>query len=381
MLAKRKDLAEPSIMQRRTFLTTGLAATALPHRFAIAQSARARTLRFVPQANLTLLDPIFTTALVTVTPTPTPTPSSSVARTRLLNYLNQISGNHSLSGNTSRSSFEEFNADKKALGFPVAIACCDFWLTQGGFNDYDNSFQNSMMNHSKAGGIISIEACYPHPGTFGSCTDGTPIDANQLLQTGTTLNNNLRRILDRTASGLQPYKAAGKAVIWRSLMEMAGNWFWWGVQNFSASQYIRLYRFIYDYLVITKGLDNLLYAWSSNIELVPDVTNRYVGDNYVDIIGWSSYNNDPAGQSRPIYNYFRSTSPTKLIALAEFGSGTPSSPDTNFDAEKFTNQLKNQLTRICYTNAWSGWGYRTMRNARRALQDPYIINRAQVNIP
>ena len=47
--------------------------------------------------------------------------------------------------------------------------------------------------------------------------------------------------------------------------------------------------------MITKGLDNLLYAWSSNIELVPDVTNRYVGDNYVDIIGWSSYNNDRSG--------------------------------------------------------------------------------------
>jgi hypothetical protein len=98
MLAQNeKNLGEPSIMQRRTFLTTGLAATALPHRFAIAQSARARTLRFVPQANLTLLDPIFTTALVTVTPNPTPTPSSSVARTKLLDYLNQISGNHTLS--------------------------------------------------------------------------------------------------------------------------------------------------------------------------------------------------------------------------------------------------------------------------------------------
>ena len=42
------------------------AAVLLPTPFAIAQSARARTLRFVPQANLTLLDPIFTTALVTV---------------------------------------------------------------------------------------------------------------------------------------------------------------------------------------------------------------------------------------------------------------------------------------------------------------------------
>ena len=53
-------------MKRRAFLQTATAAAALPAPFAIAQPARARTLRFVPQANLTLLDPIFTTALVTI---------------------------------------------------------------------------------------------------------------------------------------------------------------------------------------------------------------------------------------------------------------------------------------------------------------------------
>ena len=56
-------------MKRRTFLGAAgagtLGAAALP-RFAIAQNSRAKTLRFVPQANLTLLDPIFTTALVTI---------------------------------------------------------------------------------------------------------------------------------------------------------------------------------------------------------------------------------------------------------------------------------------------------------------------------
>ncbi len=51
-------------MKRRTFLQASAAAATLP-RFAIAQPAGARTLRFVPQANLTLLDPIFTTAAVT----------------------------------------------------------------------------------------------------------------------------------------------------------------------------------------------------------------------------------------------------------------------------------------------------------------------------
>ena len=53
-------------MKRRTFLQASAAfATAAPTRFAIAQPARARVLRFVPQTNLTLLDPVFTTAAVT----------------------------------------------------------------------------------------------------------------------------------------------------------------------------------------------------------------------------------------------------------------------------------------------------------------------------
>ena len=52
-------------MRRRTLLQAA-AAAAVPTRFAIAQPMRDRTLRFVPQANLSLLDPIFTTAQPTV---------------------------------------------------------------------------------------------------------------------------------------------------------------------------------------------------------------------------------------------------------------------------------------------------------------------------
>jgi len=49
-------------MKRRTFLQGAAAVPFVPTKFAIAQPANARTLMFVPQANLTLLDPIFTTA-------------------------------------------------------------------------------------------------------------------------------------------------------------------------------------------------------------------------------------------------------------------------------------------------------------------------------
>jgi peptide/nickel transport system substrate-binding protein len=50
-------------MDRRTLLK-GAAASLLAAP-AVAQPAKTATLRFVPQANLTLLDPIFTTAAVT----------------------------------------------------------------------------------------------------------------------------------------------------------------------------------------------------------------------------------------------------------------------------------------------------------------------------
>ena len=49
-------------MNRRDLLAAGLATLATP---ALGQPARARVLRFVPQANLTSLDPIWTTAAVT----------------------------------------------------------------------------------------------------------------------------------------------------------------------------------------------------------------------------------------------------------------------------------------------------------------------------
>src|SRR5882724_13195243 len=54
-------------LEHRTFLAAGAATLAAPGLAApaVAQPAKTATLRFVPQANLTLLDPVLTTALVT----------------------------------------------------------------------------------------------------------------------------------------------------------------------------------------------------------------------------------------------------------------------------------------------------------------------------
>jgi peptide/nickel transport system substrate-binding protein len=59
-------MEEAETMKRRTFVAGAAAAPFVPTRFAIAQPGSARTLVFEPQANRTLLDPVFTTAQPTV---------------------------------------------------------------------------------------------------------------------------------------------------------------------------------------------------------------------------------------------------------------------------------------------------------------------------
>src|SRR3954454_14806139 len=58
----RLRTARESEMHRRTLLQASLAALPAP---AFAQGSAARTLRVMPQANLTSLDPVWTTAVVT----------------------------------------------------------------------------------------------------------------------------------------------------------------------------------------------------------------------------------------------------------------------------------------------------------------------------
>src|SRR5690242_20975073 len=52
-----------SRMRRRTFLTTSAATLAVP---AIAQPATTRVLKFIPQSDLAVLDPIWTPAYITL---------------------------------------------------------------------------------------------------------------------------------------------------------------------------------------------------------------------------------------------------------------------------------------------------------------------------
>ena len=56
----------------------------------------------------------------------------------------------------------------------------------------------------------------------------------------------------------------GIAVVWRPLHEASGGWFWWGTA--SPECYVQLYRLVFDRMVNTNKLTNLIWVWNINTD-------------------------------------------------------------------------------------------------------------------
>ena len=177
---------------------------------------------------------------------------------------------------------------------------------------------------------------------------------------------------------LQQFKDAGDAVLTRFMFELDGGWFWWGDGNFSNAQQTQLYRYIVDYLRVTKGLDNLLTTFAVN---GGPGTYQYPGDDVVDIVGIDAYTDNLAGSYKGVYDKLIAQAPTKLFALSEYGSGDPNAPDPNYDLNRLKSDIQSALPRAVYANFWSGWGPNLQANGQAAMSDPFWIDKSEVRLP
>ena len=73
---------------------------------------------------------------------------------------------------------------------------------------------------------------------------------------------------------------------------MNGKWFWWGGAD--KEEFLALWRHMFDYFTTTKGLNNLLWLYSSNSEdaWTRSVDFYYPGDAYCDVVGLDNYTDD-----------------------------------------------------------------------------------------
>ena len=118
----------------------------------------------------------------------------------------------------------------------------------------------------------------------------------------------------------------GIAVVWRPLHEASGGWFWWGTAN--PECYVQLYRLVFDRMVKTNKLTNLIWVWNINTDpkfgYDYSALNAawYPGDAYVDIVAVDIY--DPLNDHNSAANYYNKivsdVGTSKMIALSENGA-------------------------------------------------------------
>lgn len=84
-------------------------------------------------------------------------------------------------------------------------------------------------------------------------------------------------------------------VIFRPFHENTGGWFWWGKDTCSPEEFKKLWSLTYDYVVNTKNIHNLIWAYSPGSEpkSKEEFAERYPGDEYVDLIGLDMYERFP----------------------------------------------------------------------------------------
>ena len=201
-------------------------------------------------------------------------------------------------------------------------------VNSAGWVDYSDI--TTAKNWWKEGGIVGAMWHWQvkaNNGTDYTCTPGTAagetsFDASKVYVEGTSENTLAKQQLDQLCGYLKKMQDAGIPVVWRPLHEASGNveqysggkaWFWWGAKG--ADVYKQLWQWMYNYMVKTKGLNNLIWVWTSQTK----DNNWYPGDAYVDIIGRDNYGATAATLATE-YEALKAAYPNKMITLSECGN-------------------------------------------------------------
>lgn len=177
-----------------------------------------------------------------------------------------------------------------------------------------------------------------------------------------------RKKLDKVASVVSNLKGANGElipIIFRPFHEFDGSWFWWGASFCSPDEYKTVYQFTVDYLKNTKGVHNILYAFSPDNSYTTEANylSRYPGDKYVDILGMDNYgdfdNQGLAGASRANSKLKMisdlAINKVKIAALTETGYQVTSAkaPIADWFSTYLYSALTSNSIEVSYVMFWN----------------------------
>lgn len=325
---------------------------------------------------------------------------------QLITYLKSIAGNHVISGQFTENggagaanpyNFTPIQTIQGITGQYLGMIGVD--ATIGGGVQFDNTPATSYaIPHWQAGGLIMMNYFDPNPYTGGNVHDLTapPNGWTDVVTAGTGSNTNYIANLNALAAELQVYKNAGVVVMLRHMVELNGNWNWFGTgsccggggSGITAAQDIAIWQYAWNYLTNTKGLNNLVWVYATNACGGGTCdTATYPGAGYVDVVGYDIYSDSPASSTTGDYSTMSAYG--KPIILAEFGSGSASAGDTSFAETTLISQLQQYAPNVVMWQQWwsgnsggPGWGMEILTNTgatSSAINNPYVINRGSIN--
>ncbi|MFD2940559.1 glycoside hydrolase family 26 protein [Flavobacterium notoginsengisoli] len=271
---------------------------------------------------------------------------------------------------------------KKNTGFDPAVLGSDFmFITDKNNNEQSNNWfyqqEQKIVADTKAAyakGIINTFSWHlrePNKEESFYAADMTAeqkATAFKSILPGGTNNEWYKKKLDKVAKVILNLKGSNGElipVIFRPFHEFDGSWFWWGADFCSADEYKKAYQFTVDYLKNTKGVHNILYAFSPDNSYITEANylSRYPGDKYVDIIGMDNYGDfsnqgqtgsDKANAKLKILSDYAKAK-VKIAALTETGyrvtSTTPAITDW-FSSLLYSALTKNHI-QISYVMFWN----------------------------
>ena len=260
----------------------------------------------------------------------------STARQTVLAFLAGISGNHTAIGVEDKSSTSP-EADSDTMASMAGNGQHpSFWSADWGFGGaaQPSAREDIVQEGIKQWGQGAIVQYIYHtcPLSWGSneqgCdySDGTdPINGSfgdlsdaqwkDLTTAGGMLNGVWLARLDTLATYFQELKAAGVAPLFRVLHEINGQWAWWQGRPGPTGSAL-LYQITHDYLVKTKGLDNIVWVWNvQDYSTLPsDVTVYTPGPSHFDVAALDIYD---TGYTTTNYQAMTGASGGKPIGVGE----------------------------------------------------------------
>lgn len=223
----------------------------------------------------------------------------------------------------------------------------------------------------RQGGLVTISAHLPSPANpAGRGLRDRDVNLDDLLQAGTDAHWRWIEQLDQVAAGLAELRDAGVVVLWRPLHEMNGDWFWWSGKDPDA--FIRIWRHMFEYFSVTKGLDNLLWVYSPNHG--DNTASYYPGDRFVDVVGLDAYTDHIDYDN--ILGYPEVAALSKPFGFTEYGPHDAHDPPGNYDYRRLLDGVVRHFPRACFFVSWyDRWSLARNAFVRELLSDPRMVNR------